>query len=200
MKVSVTREETVERNWACARCEARGVVQLRAVGESGWKQVWWSREAAEERAAEDAGWAVQRDADRMLGMIRCPSCRQRARGVYGWAVLRNLIPVFMGLLVGAAAALMTYVWFEWSPWTAIPFMFICGASALLPERRRWVEARETTVRGLVRAEKSRAAVPKATARELPTKKPELLAPITTHAPQQIERAADAEGPRFLRDA
>jgi len=209
VRVSVTREETVERTWECARCDAHGLVQLRAIGESGWKQVWLSREDAEDAAAEDARWAVQRDAERMLGMITCPTCRHRARGVYAWAVLRNIIPVGIGLVTGAIIGLIVIVTAHWPWWIALPLMTAGAGISLFPERRRWIEARDTTVRelvpgdpekaALVRAKKTEAAMPKAVAKELPSKKSELLAPVVTQAPQPVERPSDDEGPRFLRD-
>lgn len=209
MRVSVTREETLERTWACERCGAGGFVVLRAVGESGWKQVWWSRDAAEDAAHEDAKWAVQRDADRMLGMIRCPTCHLRAKGVYAWAVIRNIVPFFIGTLMGVALAAMALAFAHFPIWTGAPIMFACGALMCLPERRRWVEARNTTIRdlipgdpekaALIRAKKTEAAMPKAVARELPAPKKEALAPVTAQAPQPIDRPSDDEGPRFLRD-
>lgn len=209
MRVSVTRHETVERTWECARCDAHGVVVLRAVGESGWKQVWLSRDDAEAEATEDARWAVQRDAERMLGMIRCPTCRLRARGVYAWAALRNIIPVGIGLFTAAIVALVVVVTAHWPWWIGLPMMAAGAAIALLPERRRWLEARETTVRELVpgdpqkvalaRAKKTEAAMPRAVAKELPAKRVEALAPVVTHAPRAVDRPSDDEGPRFLRD-
>jgi hypothetical protein len=209
VRVSVTREEHVERTWVCERCGAGGHVVLHAIGDSGWKEVWFSRDEAEDAAHEDARWAVQRDAERMLGMVRCPSCRMRARGVHAWAVLRNIIPVGVGLGIGAALAVVILVLAHWPFWLA-PFFMLAGAAvALLPERRRWIEANNTTVRdlvpgdpekvALVRAKKTAAAMPRATARALPPAKPAALAPVASRAPEPIERPADDEGPRFLRD-
>jgi hypothetical protein len=210
VRVSVTREETLERNWECARCGAHGHVVMRAVGESGWKQVWWSREAAEDAAREDAGWAVQRDADRMLGMIKCPSCKHRAKGVYAWAVIRNIPSFFVGLFIGITLATISILWAHLPFLMALPIMLACALLMCWPERRRWLEAKNTTVRGLVpgdpetvallRAKKTEAAMPKAVARELPAPKKDVLVPVASSAPQQIERPADDEGPRFLRDA
>ncbi|HUQ05817.1 MAG TPA: hypothetical protein VM261_25120 [Kofleriaceae bacterium] len=209
MRVSVTREETVERNWECARCDAHGVVVMRAVGDSGWKQVWFDRDEAEASAQEDARWAVQRDADRMLGIIRCPSCRRRARGAYAWAAIRNIPGFFVGLFIGLTLATISILWAGLPFLAGIPIMLACGVLMCWPERRRWVEARNTTVRqlvpgdpekvALVRARKTAAAMPKATARALPSKKPELLAPVASQAPSSVERPSDTDGPRFLRD-
>jgi hypothetical protein len=209
VSVSVTRAETLERNWECARCDAHGVVVLRAEGDSGWKRVWWDRDEAEAAAHDDARWAVQRDADRILGMIRCPSCRHRARGVYFWAVVRNLPGFFVGMFMGLTLATLSVLFAGLPPLAGIPIILACGVIFCLPERRRWVEARDTTVRNLVpgdpekvalvRARKTHAAMPKAVARALPSKKLEPLAPVITEAPRQVERASDADGPRFLRD-
>ena len=136
MRISITRTETVERNWECARCGAHGVVVLRATGESGWRQVWWSEDDAEEAAADDARADVQNDAERMLGMIRCPTCGKRARGVYAWAVLRNIIPVGAVLLGGAIVSIVLVASSGAPFWIAPILLLGAGALSLLPERRR----------------------------------------------------------------
>ncbi len=220
MRVSVTREETVERTWECARCRARGHVHLRAIGDSGWRQVWWSRDEAEAEAADDARWAVQHDAERMLGMIRCPSCHRRAPRVWMWAALRCLFPVVVALLFTATLAAVALGVWDWPGWVAPLIVFGGIAVALLPERRRWIEAGKTTVRDLRAGDPAHPVLPKAVVRALPAKAaapppdararqagagprsqrwaPARLAPVTSAAPAAVERPDDADGPRFLR--
>jgi hypothetical protein len=208
VRISITRRETVERNWECSRCGAHGHVIFRATGESGWRRVWWSEDDAERAAAEGAKADVHNDAERILGMIRCPTCGRRARGVYAWAVVRNIFPV-LSVVFGCAIVCIVLIG-SGAPWWVTPPLLLASAFlALLPERQRWREARATTVRDLVRgdpqkvalmrAKKTEAAMPKAIAHALPAPKKEAIVPVTAYAPQPIARPSDDEGPRFLRD-
>jgi hypothetical protein len=190
VSVSYTRTETGQHAWECAHCRAHGVVTLRTVGESGWKRVWISERRAEQRAMNDAIVDVQRDAERILGMIRCPKCKERAPRARFWTGVR-LVPsviggmLFGGLVGGGVLMVLGVTW-----WFGLAGVPLGGWIGSFPERRRWREANLAVVHQL---EGGEAVVAKPAA--LPAPK---LEPLRTAAPEQVERAADGEGPRFLK--
>src|SRR5690349_18445756 len=74
-----THAATITRDWLCGHCHAFGRVSVDAEGE-GEKRLWFSRAAAADVAHERAAVALERDADRIIALVRCPKCRARASG------------------------------------------------------------------------------------------------------------------------
>jgi hypothetical protein len=169
------------------------VVTLRTVGESGWKRVWISERRAEERAMNDAIVDVQRDAEKILGMIRCPKCKQRAPRVQLWSGVR-LVPAviggmfFGGLVGGGILMLLGVTW-----WFGLAGVPLGGWIGTFSERRRWREANLAVVRELEGGEPVAKPLPAPAPAPAPK-----LEPLRSAAPEQVERAADGEGPRFLK--
>ena len=186
-QVQVTRTETRQHAWECVRCRAHGLVTLRAVGESGWKRVgYFNPQKAEARAYNDAAVAVQRDAERIMEMIRCPKCLQRAPRVRFWSGVRLVPAVIAGLVVGGLMGGGVASILGVSFWLGLPAAPIGGYVGTLTERRRWREARSALIVQLEGGE----------APKLPEAPKPKLEPLRTNAPEQVEQASDR--PRFLQ--
>jgi hypothetical protein len=96
-EIRAVRAETTERYFNCRQCGARGEVSFRAVGDSGWQSeallLDVELEDVHERAEED----LLVDAERVLHLIRCPTCKQRDSSYVRWAAIRVLAWFAIGL-------------------------------------------------------------------------------------------------------
>lgn len=97
------KAETAERYFRCARCGARGEVAFVAEGDSGWQADDLLVEDGQLRALSAADEALMHDAERTLGLVRCPTCGERDRATVRWAQLR------VAAWLGAGAGLALYV-------------------------------------------------------------------------------------------
>lgn len=203
MRVIATHEATVRRDWLCRQCNHWGHATVRARGQSD-KQVWWSRAAAADRAREAAEEALERDAERIRGLIRCPRCHRRAPNAVAWSIARMAPPLALWLVVAISVAATCAV--EWSHgvWAGPVFLAIAVAIASRHERRRWREARharlEVTARPAPRPTGPRpVSVPVAgDPFRTPPVSP-VIAVVTTRVepPTPIVPGDPADKPRFL---
>jgi hypothetical protein len=138
------------------------------------------------------------DAERMLGMITCPKCRQYAPRARFWSVMRAIPRVVAGLVVGGGAGMVLALLAHLPPLLGVLLAPVGVFVGLLEERRRWREARGAVVIGLQAGERPKA-LPRAVARQVARPAPAPLAPLRTTAPEAVERADDASGPRFLKN-
>jgi hypothetical protein len=141
MRVIATHEATLRRDWLCRHCSNWGHATVRARGQAD-KRVWLSRARAADRAHELAEEALERDAERIRGLIACPACQRRAPGAVGWSIVR--VAPMMALCLVLATAVAGVCAVEWSHgmWTTPVFLVIAVAVASHTERRRWRQARD----------------------------------------------------------
>ncbi|HEY4180432.1 MAG TPA: hypothetical protein VGM90_26495 [Kofleriaceae bacterium] len=95
--VSATHRGTLARDFLCGKCHTSGTTTVDAVG-TAKKRVWISRDAAADRAHDDAAESLQRDGDRIVRLIRCPKCHER-----GESLLVSLWHLFIELVVALGA-------------------------------------------------------------------------------------------------
>ena len=93
--------------------------------------------------------------------------------------------VLGGLMGGGALMILGLTW--WFGLAAAP---LGGWIGSFPERRRWREAGGAVIHALEGGEPPKLAAPAAPAPP--------LEPLRTTAPEQVERASDEDGPRFLK--
>lgn len=105
----VARREVVERYFACARCGARGEVELPAVGRSAWQSALPLLDDPIARASDQAERQLRADAERVLALTRCPRCRRRPPGAIRNATVRvaALAAVSIAIAVAFASAIGT---------------------------------------------------------------------------------------------
>jgi len=99
--IVATHHAVLNRDWLCQRCSAYGRVTVAAKG-SGQRRVLWSRDDAEDAAHADAASSLESDVDRIIALVRCPACRERAPG----AVLPTLWLVLPDLALGLVCGVM----------------------------------------------------------------------------------------------
>ena len=154
-----THRSAETRDWLCAYCHASGLATVEARGH-GKKRLWFSRSAAADVAHEYAALDLERDADRIVALIRCPKCRERApRAVLAtlWYGLGDLWPAcsgafFAAILVGTKTDSFALI-------IAAAAVVLVAILAIGDERRRWREASRAQIQ-LTPSRKS-VAVPRA---------------------------------------
>jgi hypothetical protein len=101
-----THRAPVERDWLCRHCNAFGVVTVDAIGNAE-KRIWFSKTSAAEAAHDLAAEALQADADRVIALVRCPTCRHRPSGLFAtlWHGVRDLA---IAAFVGVVAAIIIF--------------------------------------------------------------------------------------------
>jgi hypothetical protein len=114
-----THRGELERYYTCPRCGARGEMKLTAIGRSAWGGglavrlfggffgFGRSSNLGTSNAQDDAETNAQRDADRVLALVRCPSCHKRPRTAFVWPALRiaGLVAIVqIGLWLGGVLA------------------------------------------------------------------------------------------------
>jgi hypothetical protein len=202
-----THRSTETRDWLCAHCHASGHTTVEARGH-GKKRLWFSRGAAADIAHELAAVDLERDADRIVALIRCPKCRERApRAVLAtlWYGLGDLWlacigAFFAAILVGTKTDSFALIVAA----AAVVFVVVL---AIGDERRRWKEAARAQIQ-LTQSRRSiavqRAPVDRGGAAldadpyRAPPDPPRIVVvrpPIDTHAPIVADHAS-AE-PTFL---
>jgi len=197
MQYKVTASEVKERYFTCERCGAFGEVQFQAIGDGGWvKESLWSDDA-QARAATQAADALQVDAERVIGMIRCPACKQRPKGAFVGAYLRIGLPTVLalvGLVLGGE-----YLYLS----------MLCGgfgAWLLWKELQRLGRANRAMVYKLNRPEpeptqakkKEKTYKPLHASRPSQPPRPAPVVPVRTSAPEIVQPRGPDEGPGFLK--
>jgi hypothetical protein len=181
----------VERPWACPRCGAHGVVTRHA------RRPWrWRRERlrpAAPKDTDDTSWEVPHEATRMLSMIRCPACHAYAPRVVFWSGVRLVGSTLTAMTLVAIASVVSIV--SKDVQLAGVLLWVSGVFGLgvVGEVKRWRAARRATVLRL-RPGPSQNQLPKAVVHRLASP---AIVPIESTAPEPVEQADDASGPRFL---
>ena len=144
-----THRDEVERYYTCPRCGARGEMKVTAVGRSTWGGSFALRlsfggffrlgrmlsDSSTSNAQDDAETRAQRDADRVLALVRCPSCHKRPRLAFVWPVLR--LAGFAGLaMAGLWLAGLSVPW-----WATAAVVAAIGGTA---EAGRFARARQVS--------------------------------------------------------
>src|SRR4249919_1558480 len=104
--IVATHHAVLNRDWLCQHCHAYGRVTVSAKG-TGERRVLWSRDDAEDAAHADAASSLQADVDRIVALVRCPACRERAPG----AVLATLCFVLPDLAIAIVCGVMATILF-----------------------------------------------------------------------------------------
>jgi hypothetical protein len=190
--------EELERNYECPRCGMRAVVVVEAeASRSPWRRT-------EERLGAD-GLARQDDATSALGLVRCPSCRERPRGALVWSALRvvtyGIGAIFayglLGVAVGGRVRFRSLsMLFEYAP----VIFGVAGVIATMIEIRRWGAAGKIRVIQELRAPIEKT-LPRAQARVVtapPVAPPPPVVVVKSAPPPVIAAASPDEGPRFLK--
>lgn len=136
-EIRAVHSETAERYWACRHCGARGEVAFRAIGDSGWQTESLILDVESEDATTRAEEDLMVDAERVLHLIRCPTCKRRDPRYVRWARLR----VGAWLAIGGGALLVG----------GLHAAIVAGACGLIGawqafrERSRFVRADAATI-------------------------------------------------------
>lgn len=186
-RTTLAGTKLVERPWDCPRCGAHGVIvrHLR-------RRRRWRRERPDEVAPEH--WEAQDEATRMLALIKCPVCLEHAPRAVLWSGLR-LFGAALGATILAGIASSVVILFGDVSMAGL-LAWIAGASALgaAREARRWRAASRSTVLRLQPGPPENR-LPRAVVHRLAL--PPAVVPVESSAPEPVEQADDASGPRFL---
>ena len=184
----VTLTQAVERELTCPRCGAHGDATFNAIGEGGWAREsvvadMFNTDSAQERSAQDAASDLVLDADRIVGLLRCPACKQRAPGALRWPAIRVAVPLVI-------AALLPFV--SWIlGWGSL--VFVVGALVVFSrERRRLERADHVTIKNLERGAKTKATFATKPVHRPPPK-------VVVVAPVIEKPRGPDEGPAFLTE-
>jgi hypothetical protein len=205
VRYRIQTSATIECDYACRRCTTTGTTQVRARGTSHeFGDGWFDPIDSDTRALGAARQDLHHDAQRILGLVRCPGCGQRAPNAGAWSALRiamlcvpSAIALFLG--IGVLVNLDASDDFAW-------MCVVVGVVALLLvriETARWREA--ARARSLLSCVRRKGVLPRATARACPAAPApaaRAAAPVVATSappPRDPEPPADGEGPRFLRD-
>ncbi|MDQ3338623.1 MAG: hypothetical protein M4D80_25950 [Myxococcota bacterium] len=175
---------TEERYFHCRGCGAKGEVQFRAWGDSGWQTGALILEVEADDVLVRAEEDLMADADRVLHLIKCPTCKQRdpayVRWVYarviGWFALAGFFAWVGNIMVPYRITL--YI-------TAI----VCGLGGvwqITRERSRYKRAASARILRLKPGKHPGLAQPAS------------IAPIVTTAPPPIAQREAGEEPAYLR--
>ncbi|HEX3474527.1 MAG TPA: hypothetical protein VHT91_05770 [Kofleriaceae bacterium] len=104
--------------------------------------MWFSRVGAADRAHGAADEALERDAERIRGLIRCPKCQRCAPHAVAWSVVRMAPQLVLGLIIAISVAATCAAEWPHGIWTAPVLLAIAVAVASIDERRRWRQARD----------------------------------------------------------
>lgn len=199
MRYRIHTSATIACEFACRRCATTGTTEVRARGSSHeFGDGLFDPIDSDARALDAAKQDLHHDAKRILGLIRCPACEQRAPHAAAWAAIRFAmlcVPSAVTLFVGIGVLLNIDAGDEFA-WMLV----VVGVIALLLTRietARWREA--ARARSLLSCVRRVETLPRAVARERPSV-PVPVVPITSvPPPRDPGPPATGEGPRFLRD-
>ena len=195
MQYKVTASEVKDRYFTCERCGAYGEVQFQAIGDGGWVKESYFGGDAQFRAAQSAADALQVDAERVIGMIRCPACKLRPKGAFAGAYFRVGAPTIAGLVAlfaGGSMILLSAVFGGLAAWLLFTELKRLGRAnrALIYKLTKPVPEpkKEKDVRPL-RASKPSQPPRSATAP---------VVPVRTSAPEIVQPRGPEDGPGFLK--
>lgn len=146
----------MERYYACPRCGARGEAKLVAIGRSMWggasilsvlmglillRRV----KLGPTNAQDQAGAHAQRDAERVLSLMRCPMCNKRPHLALVWPVARVIGNALVG--AGLVAVIRFAIGFALGR-DVVPLWFgaaVFGGMAVAGELSRFRRVRDVEV-------------------------------------------------------
>jgi hypothetical protein len=88
VKLRATVSETTQRYFTCRTCGAKGEVEFRAHGDSGWQSGSLLLEVEPDDVTTAAEEELMKDAGRVLGFVKCPTCKQRDPMSVRWSRIR----------------------------------------------------------------------------------------------------------------
>jgi hypothetical protein len=88
VELRATVSETTQRYFTCRTCGARGEVEFRAHGDSGWQSGSLLLDVEPDEVREVADEDLMKDAARVLGLVKCPTCKQRDSRYVRWSRIR----------------------------------------------------------------------------------------------------------------
>jgi uncharacterized protein (UPF0212 family) len=196
-----TLHETVERYYTCPRCGAKGEVAFTASGRGNAidgtslfirlfaPRRYWSRAADLPAldAVSRAGAAQRQDAERTLGVIRCPACGKRPLGAFVWPAFRIALITALGLFLTSLRFYLVGL-----PWWSGGAVF--AAVQVVIEIRRFHRAARVATLKLVAPPHP---LPSARVVAAPHTAPPKLEPLVAFAPPPTPPPGDV--PRFLKD-
>ena len=170
---------TEERYFHCRGCGAKGEVQFRAWGDSGWQTgaliLEIDAQDVHERAEED----LMADADRIAHLIKCPTCKQRDPAYVRWVYIR----VVGWFVLAAASAWLGNIM---EPYQIMLYIVAIASALGTRERSRYQRAGAARILRLKPGKHPGLAQPAS------------IAPIVTTAPPPIAQREAGEEPAFLR--
>lgn len=193
MDLRATVAETTQRYFSCRRCGAQGEVEFRAFGDSGWKRGSLLLDPDPDDVTNFADEDLIKDAGRVVGLVRCPTCKQRDAAFVRWSRIR------VGAWLAIAGVLLAI--------GGLHVTLVAGVFGLLGGYQAYVEhgryRRADDARILRLKPGVRPALP-----ELPAPKPVLPPPpnlpraraITAPPIQPLQPRGPDEEPAFLRKA
>lgn len=196
--IRATVAETTQRYFTCRYCGARGEVELLAQGDSGWQESTWYREATITDAASAAETDLMLDAERVLGLVKCPTCKRRDARYVRWGKIR----------VAAWFALGGSIWFLGGTELAIGTIG-CALAGCWQTYREHTRYRRANRARILRLRPGKLAPPPelpplaAPPPELPVARaltaPVIQPPKPTVAPAPVVPRGPGEEPAFLRE-
>lgn len=191
-KVTLTR--AVERTFTCPRCGAHGEAAFNAIGEGGWAREsaladLFNTDSAEERSAQDAASALLLDADRIVALIRCPHCKQRAPRALLWPAVRVLVPLAIALALPFVSRFLG--WFS--------LLLVAVAIGIAWKERRQIERADHVRLTKIERPAKDSAKGRVATKPRPAA-PRVVAPVAPIVAPVIEKPRGPdEGPAFLTD-
>ena len=195
MQYKVTASEVKERYFTCERCGAYGEVQFHAIGDGGWVKESYFGGDAQFRAAQSAADALQVDAERVIGMIRCPACKLRPKGAFAGTYFRVGAPTVAGLVAlfaGGSLIWLSAVFGGFAAWL------------LFLELKRLGRANRAMIYKLtkptadVKKEKDYKPLRPSKPSQPPRSTTAPVVPVRTSAPEIVQPRGPDEGPGFLK--
>ena len=190
-----TQADISLRYFNCGNCGARGEVAYRAEGDSGWHKEGLFNDDGADRARTAAEEDLMIDSDRVLGLIRCPTCGERHKSTVRWAYLRPTLLLVPGIALFAIFG--TELWIG-----AAIFAALAGAQGWR-ERGRFQRANRALLLRLQPGKRPEALAEAKPISPMKPPVPKLPVAIAVNvpplaAPEPVVQRGPDEEPAFLR--
>jgi transcription elongation factor Elf1 len=179
--------QDLERDFDCVRCGAHAVAVVAAANTRTPFGV-----LTDVKLGRHDAMVLQHDATSTLGLVRCPVCGQRSPFAVLVSIARIVGCAIGGLFASLLFARVSFI----HPAIVLTLIAIFALLGFAYEVRRWLASRRVRFDRI----KPGTGLPIAIARVVPPAlgEPPPVEPLRTAAPEPIDRADDASGPRFLK--